>query len=82
MSYKRSRERRRRLKKLCEESYSFVSGAWYDEKKKTYRKMESSKESARKKYLRKVSNRKVRRSKDVPNGNKYRRFFDYWWELY
>lgn len=82
MSYRRSRERNRRLKKLYNESYSFITGAWYDEKKKRYRRSESSRKSAKHKYYRKISNRKVRRSKDVPNGGKYRRVFDYWWELY
>lgn len=37
----------------------------------------------RAKYLRKVSNKQVRRyKKGIKNGAMYRRIFDYWWELY
>lgn len=35
-----------------------------------------------KRFLKRESNRKVRRTSDVPNGNMYRRFYEYWWQLY
>ena len=34
-----------------------------------------------KKYYKKYSNRCVRRAKDVPNHNQYRKVFDLWWTI-
>ena len=34
-----------------------------------------------KKYYKKYSNRCVRRTKDVPNHNQYRKVFDLWWTI-
>ena len=51
---------------------------WYNEEKRRWIRFYKSK---RAKYLRNLSNRKVRRTKDIPNGGSYRRTFDYWWEL-
>ena len=34
------------------------------------------------KYLKKQSNRKLRRNCVVYKGNQYRKVFDYWWTLY
>ena len=81
MSYRRSRERNRRLKKLYEETkYSYGAGAWYDERKKRYIKYSvGSKEI--KKYLKKLSSRKARRYKGEMQNCDYKRTFDYWWEL-
>ena len=51
---------------------------WYNEEKHMWVRFYKSK---RGKYLRKLSNRKVRRTKYIPNGSSYKRNFDYWWEL-
>lgn len=40
------------------------------------------KTSRRKKFYKKLTNSIVRKAKDVPSGNKYRRYFDLWWTLY
>lgn len=34
------------------------------------------------KFLKKLTSRKLRHIKDVPNYNKYRRYLDYYWTLY
>lgn len=40
------------------------------------------KSSANKVFFKRVSNKKVRQSKDIPlKGNKYRKVFDYWWTI-
>ena len=33
-------------------------------------------------YLKKLSSRKIRRSEDVPNGNAYRKYTEYAWQLW
>ena len=65
MGYRRSKERNRRLKKLYDETKNWYgAGAYYDEDKKRYIRYSPCKNSGYTKYLRKVANRKVRRSKD------------------
>lgn len=34
------------------------------------------------KYLKRLSRRKIRRSEDVPNGNAYRKYMEYYWQLW
>jgi hypothetical protein len=40
------------------------------------------KNSSMQKYLKRESNRKVRRMAIIPNGNGYRKCMEYWWEFY
>lgn len=83
MSYRRAKERNRRLKKLYEETKnSYGAGAYYNEEKNRYVKCSSCNNPGYSKSLRKISNRKVRRN-DIPlKGCSYKKVFDYWWELY
>lgn len=82
MSYRRSRERNRRLKKLYDETkYSCYAGAWYNERKKRYIKYSAGSKEI-KKYLKKLSSRKARRYKGEMQNCDYKRTFDYWWELF
>lgn len=83
MGYHRAEERNRRLKKLCDETKnSCGSGAYYDENKNRYIKCCARNTPGYAKYLRKISNRRVRKS-DIPlKGCSYKRLYDYWWELY
>lgn len=84
MDYRGSQERNRRLKKLCDETKysSRGAGAYYDEDKKRYIRYSPCRNSGYAKYLRKVANRKVRRSKDCLKHGSYRKVYDYWWELF
>jgi hypothetical protein len=83
MSYYTQQERKRRLKKLYNETKnSCKAGAYYDEDRDMFIKFSPRRKSKYAKYLRKVSNRKVRRySKDLKYGS-YRKVYDYWWELF
>ena len=82
--YFRSKERNKRLKKLYSETKnSYGEGAWYDEEKKRYIKCSSSNTTGYTKWLRRLSNRRVRKMKDITLNNcQYKKVFDYRWELY
>ncbi len=41
-----------------------------------------SKDSKRAKFYKRCTNVIVRRSHDVPSGNAYRRYFEFWWSMY
>lgn len=58
------------------------AGAYYDEDKKRYMRYSPCRNFGYAKYLRKVANRKVRRSKDCLKHGSYRKVYDYWWELF
>lgn len=79
MSYKRKRYDRRKLKKLYLLN-NYYAGVIYNEDTGSYRRYYRSQVS---KYLKNVSNRKVRRRKleNLQHGD-YKKVFDYWWELY
>ena len=80
MSYRGSQERNRRLKKLYEQTrHQIGGGAYYSERKKSYVKYSASDSIRITKYLRRQSNRKVRKSNELANGNQYRKHYDYWW---
>ena len=73
MSHRRKMGDIKRLKK-AQVGYA----SWYDESRGFWRRIYAPR---RGKYLRKLSNRKVRRTRYIPNGSLYKRNFDYWWEL-
>lgn len=80
MSHKRSREDKRRLEKLYQKTRThYGRGVWYDERKERFIKYDGG---AYAKHVRRYSNRKVRRTKNISNYGKYRKTYDYWWELY
>lgn len=82
MSYKRAQERNRRLKKLFEETkYAYGAGAWYSDRKKRYIKYSCHNEWL-KTHCRRVTRRRMKQDEDsYQKGNKYKRRYDYWWEL-
>lgn len=83
MGYNRSIDDKRRLIKLYNKTkYSFGSGAYYNEKKKRFVRIYPSNTSGFTKYLRRISNRRVRRSKELLNRCQYRKVYDYWWTLF
>ncbi len=84
MGYHRSREQRRRLKKLYSKTGGFPGGAWYDEERDRYIRSYTSNHNhpGYSKYLRRVSNRRVRRTKHALQNGQYRKVYDYWYELY
>jgi hypothetical protein len=80
MSYRRSQERNKRLKKLYYSS-DWRGGVYFDNSKGRYiRTYRSS--GAPVKWVKAYCNRKVRRSNHAGNHGKYRRIADFWWILY
>lgn len=83
MGYRRSRNERKKLKKLYRKTKnSCRGGAWYNDDKERYIRYSASNTPGYSKYLRKLSNRKLRHSNDVLNYGLYRKIFDYWWVLF
>lgn len=80
MSYKRSRDRNRRLSKLYNKTKYKYFGAYYDEDKNRYIKCERTSLS---KWHKKQSNRRLRRNKNLNYKNgQYKKIYDFWWELF
>lgn len=83
MGYKQSKERRRRLKKLYDDTKnSCRGGAWYDDEKERYIRYPSSNTPGYAKSLRRITNKKIRKSKDLLNHGLYKKIHDYWWSLF
>lgn len=83
MGYRNSQERKRRLIKLYNETKnSYGSGAYFDDEKKRYIQYSVSNSRGRSSYLKKVSNKKVRRTRNNFSNGAYKRVFDYQYELY
>lgn len=79
MSHKGSQERNRRLKKLSTKTRGYLAGVWFDEEKDRYIRYYRGKRSS---FLKRQSTKKIRQDKDnIYQKNKYRRIFDFWWEL-
>ena len=82
MSYKRSKESKRRLKKLYKKTKTkLAGGVYYDTEKKRYIRYSAS-EFGNAKKLRTRANRKVRHMTDIQSGSGYKKAFDYWWTLF
>ena len=58
--------------------YGWVDGVWQPVREH----IQYPKNSNMQKYLKRQSNRKVRRSEAVPNGNSYRKCMEYRWQFY
>ena len=80
MSWKRSRETRRRLKKLSRETSGIIKGAWYDDRNDRYVRTYYAPKDKR--LLRMTANRRVRRTENVSSVGGYRKIYDYWWRLF
>lgn len=82
MSYRRSKERKKRLKQLEKETWhSYGAGAYYDEDKKRYIKY-SCHNSWLKKHSRRMIRHRLKEDKEIfQKGCKYKRKYDYWWIL-
>ena len=81
MSYHRSKERNRRLRKLYEETkHSYGAGAWYNERKRRYIKYTCGSQNI-KKCLKKLSRKRARDFKGDMQNSDYKKTFDYWWNV-
>jgi hypothetical protein len=83
MAYKQAKNRRKRLVKTYEETkHKYGSGIWYDEDRGRYIRCTASNTPGYAKILRRICNKKVRKSADVGNFGVYRKSYDYKWTLY
>lgn len=87
MGYKRSVEDRRRMKKLYDETKTkLIGGAFFDKSKGriirfSYSDNPRGRESMTK-YLKRQSNKRVRKSDELYERGTYRRVYDYRWMLF
>lgn len=82
MNHKSKREEKHRLKHLYEEtSNSVCGGAYYSDKKQRYVRYWSCRTPGYTKYLRRISNRRVRHCKELMQGGQYKKLYAYWWEV-
>lgn len=78
MSYQRKREDKRRLEKLSKEN----GFAYFNENKNRYVQYFVSSKSKYTKFLKRLSNKKIRKVTDIPRKGNYRKHFEYWWTLF
>lgn len=87
MAYKQAKERKKKLLKTYEQikhmkKHYTGSGVWYDEDRGFYYKYTASNTPGYAKMLRRISNKKVRKSAELGNHGVYRKSYDYKWELF
>jgi len=83
MAYKQAQNRKKRLMKTYRQTKnSYGAGVWFNEDTGRYIKYTASKTPGYAKYLRKISNRKIRRIYNIGNFSNYKKHFDYWWTLF
>lgn len=84
MSYKRAQERNRRLKKLYDKTKnSYGAGAYYSKRKNRLIPIYLSSPWL-KAHCRRQTRRHLKQNIDNLDikGNNYKKYFDYWWELF
>lgn len=87
MAYKQAKYRRKKLIKTYKEienmrKHYTGSGVWYDEDRGFYYKYSASNTPGYAKMLKRISNKKVRKSADVGSHGTYRKNYDYKWTLF
>ena len=87
MAYKQAMARKKRLLKTYGKvekmrKHCTGSGVWYDDARRFYYKYTASNTPGYAKMLRRISNKKVRKSADVGSFGAYRKSFDYKWTLF
>lgn len=83
MSYKRARERNRRLRKLYDATkHGYGAGAWFDTDKGRYIKY-SCHDKRLKTQCRRATRRRLKNRHFDENLQRgaHKKVFDYWWEL-
>jgi hypothetical protein len=84
MAYKQAQNRKKRLLKTYRQTKTnYGCGVFFDEDKGRYIRYSPSNTPGYTKFLKKVSNRKIRRARtDIGNHGAYKRQYDYWWTLF
>ena len=86
MAYDQARNRKRRLERTYKQikdqnSHYSGSGVWYDEDRGFYYRYTCSNTPGYARSLRRISNKRVRKSSMLLNHGEYRRLYDYKWAL-
>lgn len=80
MSHKRKVGDKRRLRKTYRQTQnSWLVGVYYDEDKDRLVRVY---QGSMAKYFRRRTNKRLRKEETTLQHGKYRRIFDYWWELW
>lgn len=83
MGYKQAQNRKKRLIKTYNKTKtSYGSGVWYDADRGFYYKYYASNTPGYTKTLKRRSNKKIRRSRELINHSAYKRVYDYRWILF
>ena len=87
MAYMQAKARAKRLLRAYRETagmrkHSTGSGVWYDNTRGFYYKYAASNTPGYAKMLRRISNKKVRKSVDIGSHGTYRKSYDYKWALF
>lgn len=82
MSHRRDIQEKKKLRSLYKKTSNKMKGCYFDERKGRYIQCYFSGNNKYTKYLKRQSNKAIRRNKDLFVRSGYKRCFDYWWELY
>jgi protease II len=87
MAYKQAQNRKKKLLKTYHQiegmrKHYTGSGVWYNDERGFFYKYTASNTPGYAKSLRKIGNKRVRKSKNLYNNSEYRRVFDYKWALF
>lgn len=87
MAYKQAQNRYKKLLKTYKQikgmrKHYTGAGVWYNEDRGFYYKYAASSTPGYAKFLRRISNKRIRQSKDTFRNSKYRRAYDYKWTLF
>ena len=84
MAYKQAKQRHKKLIKTYKETKnSCGSGVGYNKDRNFYYKFVSSNTPGYSKYLKRLSNKKIRQAKNsVGSFGAYRKLYDYKWQLF
>lgn len=83
MAYKQAQNRKKRLLKTYKKTRtSYGSGVWFDEKRGFYYRYYPSNTSGYTRALKRIGNKKVRRTPDIGNFGNYKKVYDYQYTLF
>ena len=81
MSYHRKQEENRRLKKIYDKTKTWYgTGVYYDEDKGRFIRY-SCHDKWTKVYCRRITRRRLKKEEGFCKGCKYKKLYDYWWEI-
>ena len=83
MGYFRSIENKRRLGNLYNETKSqYGNGAYFDEDKQRFIRYYPYGRPGYTKFLKRKTNKRVRKDNNLPRYSGYKRCYEYWWTLF